>query len=214
MFESMQTPLPEITPMPPRAAGVLPWVGAGVGLLRNPTEFFRRTRTRLGDTFVVDAFGYRMFCVFSPRGVRQLYEFAEHQASFGLATFELVLKRKVPLELLAGRRTLPHTLFGRQETEDYLDRLEGAMQLQLDEMGERGELEIFATMRRLGHRLGLSCWAGCEAAAPPYLDRLIPLFDQLDSGISFVQPAQAFLTWFAGPDGQAILASFGFLPPS
>jgi molybdate transport system substrate-binding protein len=26
--------------------------------------------------------------------------------------------------------------------------------------------------------------------------------------------ANAFLTWFAGPDGQAILASFGFLPPS
>jgi molybdate transport system substrate-binding protein len=26
--------------------------------------------------------------------------------------------------------------------------------------------------------------------------------------------AMAFLTWFAGPDGQAILASFGFLPPS
>ena len=25
--------------------------------------------------------------------------------------------------------------------------------------------------------------------------------------------AQAFMTWFAGPDGQAILASFGFLPP-
>lgn len=28
-----------------------------------------------------------------------------------------------------------------------------------------------------------------------------------------VPAAQAFLTWFAGPDGQAILASFGFLPP-
>ena len=26
--------------------------------------------------------------------------------------------------------------------------------------------------------------------------------------------AQAFLSWFAGPDGQAILASYGFLPPS
>lgn len=26
--------------------------------------------------------------------------------------------------------------------------------------------------------------------------------------------AQAFLTWFAGPDGQAILNTFGFLPPS
>jgi molybdate transport system substrate-binding protein len=28
------------------------------------------------------------------------------------------------------------------------------------------------------------------------------------------EDAQAFLTWFVGPDGQAILASFGFLPPS
>ena len=26
--------------------------------------------------------------------------------------------------------------------------------------------------------------------------------------------AQAFLAWLAGPDGQAILAAFGFLPPS
>ena len=26
--------------------------------------------------------------------------------------------------------------------------------------------------------------------------------------------AHAFLDWFAGPDGQAILASFGFLPPA
>jgi molybdate transport system substrate-binding protein len=26
--------------------------------------------------------------------------------------------------------------------------------------------------------------------------------------------AQAFLTWFAGPDGEAILSTFGFLPPS
>jgi len=25
--------------------------------------------------------------------------------------------------------------------------------------------------------------------------------------------AQAFLDWFAGPDGQAILAGLGFLPP-
>jgi molybdate transport system substrate-binding protein len=31
---------------------------------------------------------------------------------------------------------------------------------------------------------------------------------------SSVAAAQAFLAWLAGPDGQAILASFGFLPPS
>ena len=29
-----------------------------------------------------------------------------------------------------------------------------------------------------------------------------------------VAAAKAFLDWFAGPDGQAILSSFGFLPPS
>jgi molybdate transport system substrate-binding protein len=28
------------------------------------------------------------------------------------------------------------------------------------------------------------------------------------------EAAHAFLSWFAGPDGQAILSSFGFLPPS
>jgi molybdate transport system substrate-binding protein len=27
-------------------------------------------------------------------------------------------------------------------------------------------------------------------------------------------PAKAFLTWLAGPDGQAVLSSFGFIPPS
>ncbi len=29
-----------------------------------------------------------------------------------------------------------------------------------------------------------------------------------------VPASQAFLTWFAGPDGQAILSGFGFLPPT
>jgi molybdate transport system substrate-binding protein len=33
-------------------------------------------------------------------------------------------------------------------------------------------------------------------------------------GSAHPEAARAFLTWFAGPDGQAILASFGFVPPS
>src|SRR6185436_15979889 len=154
--------------MPPHSGGILPWIGAGLGLLRNPTEFFRRTRARLGDTFVVDAFGYRLFCVFSPEGVRRLYALEEHEASFGLATFELVIRRKVPLELLAGRRTLPHDLFGKQDVEDYLDSLESAVALQIDELGDAGTFEVFALARRLGHRLGLTAWAGREAASATY----------------------------------------------
>jgi len=193
----MSRPLPTVTPLPPRRGGV-PWLGAGVGLLRNPTEFFRRARAELGDTFVVDAFGYRLFCVFSPAGVQRLYALAEDEASFGLATFELVMKRKVPLELLVGRRTFPHHLFGKQDVEDYLEQLDEAVAMQLDELGERGSFEIFASMRRLGHRLGLGAWAGRDATSPEYLDRLVPLFDRLDSGDSFVKPAQAFITWATG----------------
>jgi cytochrome P450 len=181
-------PLPAIAPMPPRAAGRLPWVGAGLGLLRNPTAFFRRTRAALGDTFVVDAFGYRMFSVFSPQGVQALYALPEHEASFGLATYELVMRRKLPTELVIGRRNRPHDLFGAQEVEDYLEHLEWAVAQQIDELGAAGTFEIFALMRRLGHRLGLAAWAGREAAASPWLDRLIPLLDTLDQGDSFVRP--------------------------
>jgi cytochrome P450 len=186
-------PLPAIDPMPPRLGGPLPWVEAGAALLRDPTACFTSARRRFGDTFVVDAFGYRLFSVFSPAGVARLYALAEHEASFGLATFELVLKRKLPTELLAGRRTFPHALFGGQD-EDYLGHLHEAMRLQLDELGAAGTFEAFALARRLGHRLGLASWAGREAAAPGTLDRLIPPLDRLDSGDSFVRPAQAFVT--------------------
>ncbi len=195
MARVMSSPLPAIAPMPPQRSGPLPWVGAGLVLLRNPTEFFRATRQALGDTFVVDAFGYRLFSVFSPAGVRALYALPEREASFGLATYELVLKRKLPPELLEGRRNFPHTLFGGQDVEDYLDQLEAAMRLQIEELGDNGVFEIFTLMRRLGHRLGLSAWAGHEAGSAQYLDRLIPPLDCLDTSESFVRPAQAVVTW-------------------
>lgn len=72
------------------------------------------------------------------------------------------------------------------------------MRLQIEELGDHGVFEIFALMRRLGHRLGLSAWAGQEAAAADSLDRLIPLFDRLDTSESFVRPAQAVVTWATG----------------
>ena len=93
--------LPQVTPAPPAARG-LPGLGSGIGLLRDPTAFLRRERIRLGDTFLTDVFGYRLFCTFSPEGVRRLYALPEEEASFGLATYTLVFKHKVPLELVAG----------------------------------------------------------------------------------------------------------------
>lgn len=183
-----------VEPMPPRAPGRLPWVGAGLRLLRDPTRFFADNRRALGDTYVVDAFGYRLFCVFSATGVKSLYALPESRASFGLATYNL-LKLKIPGELFAGRRNGPRTLFGGEEVERYVANLQQAVRVEVAELGKSGRFEVFAEMRRLGHRLGLASWIGPEAAEPASLDRLIPLFDRLDSAEAFVRPASAF--WIA-----------------
>ncbi len=182
------SPLPAVEPMPPRAAGVLPWLGAGLGLLRDPTAHLVRLRARLGDTFVLDGLGYRLCFVFSPAGVRALYAVPEQQASFGLATFELVMKRKIPLELAMGRRNLPHDLFKNPDVETYLEHLEAAMQLEMDELGAHGRFEAFAEAKRLGYRLGLAAWAGSEAASARFLPALISAFERLDTADSFVRP--------------------------
>ena len=183
-----------VEPMPPRVRRSLPWAGAGLALLRDPTRFFSTARRRLGDTFVADVFGFRLFCVFSPAGVRRLYEVPEAQASFGLATYRLI-GFKLPPELLAGRRNGPHHLFGAQRVEGYLADLECAVDLELAALGDRGTFEVFDECRRLGHRLGFASWAGIEAASPAYHERLVALFDRIDSSEAFVRPAGAFRTW-------------------
>ena len=182
-----------IVPMPPVASGRLPWIGSGRRLLRDPTGFFAETRRRLGDTYVVDAFGRRLLCVFSAAGVKALYALPEQQASFGVATYNL-LRLKIPGELFQGRRNTPRTLFGNSEVERYLQALDDAVAAQMDELGCGGTFEVFAEMRRLGHRLGFASWIGSVATAPRWLDRLIPLFDRIDSADAFVRPAQAFRT--------------------
>ncbi|MBY0275452.1 cytochrome P450 [Candidatus Binatia bacterium] len=178
--------------MPPRAPGALPWIGSGLRLLRDPTAFFADTRRALGDTYVVDAFGFRLFCVFSAAGVRSLYALPESRASFGLATYNL-LKLKIPGELFAGRRVGPRNLFAGEDVERYVVNLEEAMRREVEQLGASGSFEVFAEMRRVGHRLGLASWIGNEAAAPENLARLIPLFDRLDSADAFVRPGTAFV---------------------
>lgn len=183
--------------MPPGAGGHLVRAGAAWAMVRNPTSHLRRRRAAWGETFVVDVAGHRLLCLFSPAGIRSLYGFAEHEASFGLATYELI-RRKVPDELFAGRRNTPHDLFGRHEIERYLGRLEEAVALEIDALGSHGRFEVFAECRRLGHRLGLGSWAGVEAASPRYMARLVPLLDRLDGSEAFVRPARTLVTTATG----------------
>ncbi len=180
--------------MPPLVSGPLPWVGGGLGLLRDPTGFMVRQRERHGDTFVLDAFGHRLFCVFSDAGIKALYAQPEEEASFGMATYTLI-KAKVPIELLLGRRNHPKSLFGNAKVETYLDNLHTAVDQEISRLGTSGTFEVFSEMRRLGHRLGLASWGGAEAASPENIERLIPLFDALDSSESFVRPDRNLVTW-------------------
>jgi cytochrome P450/putative sterol carrier protein len=192
MFSVLAGERPAVEPMPPFVGGALPWIGAGRALVRDPTAFFTRCRERVGDTFVVDAFGYRLFCVFSPVGVRNLWRLPEEDASKALADLTL-LSHKVPIELFEGRRTLPHDLFARDDVEVYLDHLRAAVDLELNALGESGTFEVFAFTRRLAHRMGLASWGGLGGASAAQLDALAGHFDQLDASESFVHPHKAFL---------------------
>ncbi len=103
---------PLVEPAPPRAPGRLPWIRAGLAFLANPTDYLRRTRQQLGDSFLVEAFGFRLFFVFSPEGLRSLYALPEKDASFTEATRTLI-GFKLPPELLGGDMAMFHHLFGR-----------------------------------------------------------------------------------------------------
>lgn len=181
----------------PRATGRLPWIGPGLSLLNDPTAWFQRQRERLGDTYVFETFGYRVFNVFSPEGVKNLWALPEASASKGLGDFAL-LSHKVPAELFDGRRTFPHGLFARDNVETYLANLGEAVDLELEGLGSAGELEAFAFTRRLAHRMGLASWGSPLATQPGRLEKLVPAFDALDSSESFVHPAKGFLTWATG----------------
>ena len=176
--------LPVIDPPAPFAAGFgLPWDRQ----IADPVAHLQAARDRHGDTFVVDSGADRYLFVFSAAGVRSFYALPEERASKGVADWRM-LCRKLPPELFDGRRTLPHELFGRDDVRRFLHQLERAIDLQIAELGEEGELELFSFTRRLGHRLGLASWAGQRSAEGARFDALVAVLDRLDGSSAFVHP--------------------------
>jgi cytochrome P450 len=182
-----------VTPPVPIVRGRVPFVGAGVRFLRNPTAFLAQKRREVGDTFLLEAFGMRLLFLFSPAGLASLYRLPEEDASFTEATRTLI-GFKLPPELLGADMRMFHKLFGRERREGYLVHIEGAVRESIAGLAEQGELEIFGHMKRLVHRVGFRCWAGPEASSPRYLERLVTLFERLDPEAAFVSPAQTAIT--------------------
>ena len=144
-------------------------------------------RDRYGDTFVVDSGGHRHLFTFSPTGVESFYALPEETASKGVADY-LMLRRKLPDEIFTGRRTLPGSLFRRDDVTSYLANLDAALDATCAELGDAGTVDVFALTRRLGHRMGLASWAGPAAADDHGFERLVVAFDALDGSDAFVHP--------------------------
>ncbi|VEG54557.1 cytochrome P450 [Mycolicibacterium aurum] len=172
------------TPAPPYAQDTgLPWdvtVDDAVAAIGD-------ARRRHGDTFAVHSGTDRYLFTFSPAGVEAFYALPEQMASKGVADY-LMLRRKLPDEIFDGRRTLPTSLFRRDDVAGYLDNLTTALDSTAAELGSEGSVELFALTRRLGHRMGLASWAGPGSAEGDAFERLVRDFDVLDGADAFVHP--------------------------
>ncbi len=168
----------------PLADGVgLPWdvpVDDAVGAVA-------AARASCGDSFVVRSGGNDYLFTFSPTGVESFYALQEDAASKGVAD-HLMLRRKLPNEVFAGRRMLPGSLFRRDDVSSYLANLDHALDATEAELGEHGVVELFDLTRRLGHRMGLASWAGPGCADGESFERLVRAFDVLDGSDAFVHP--------------------------
>ncbi|SOX53520.1 cytochrome P450, partial [Mycobacterium ahvazicum] len=174
----------EPVPAPPYADGTgLPWDVP----VTDAVAVIAAARARHGDTFAVKSGPDRYLFTFSPTGVESFYALSEETASKGVADY-LMLRRKLPDDIFAGRRTLPNMLFRRGDVANYLVNLDRALEQTTLELGWAGSFDVFDLMRRLGHRMGLASWAGPGSADGETFERLVRAFDTLDGSDAFVHP--------------------------
>lgn len=173
-----------VAPTPPHAEGTgLPWDVP----VDDAVAAIAAARARHGDTFAVHSGPDRYLFTFSPTGVESFYALTEEKASKGVADY-LMLRRKLPDDIFAGRRTLPSTLFRRDDVAGYLANLDRALEQTVAELGPAGSLDVFELMRRLAHRMGLASWAGPGSTDGAPFERLVCAFDALDGADAFVHP--------------------------
>lgn len=176
----------DIVPAPPLARDSgLPWHVP----VDDAVAEIARARATHGDTFaVVSPDGRdRYLFTFSTAGVEAFYALREEEASKGVADY-LMLRRKLPDGIFDGRRTLPGSLFRKDDVAGYLANLERALAATVAELGPSGEVDVFDLTRRLGHRMGLASWAGRSSSEGAAFERLVTAFDNLDGADAFVHP--------------------------
>jgi hypothetical protein len=183
-----------VDPVPPIAGEELPHIGAGLRFVESPTGYLEELRARHGDTFLLDVFGFQLLFTFGARGLESLYSVEESQASFGLATFDLIAF-KTPIEILLDADIrLFYDLLLNKKMPAYVQRINKVVDRELLRWGAEGELEIFDAVRTLEQRVGYALWIADEAAEDGTWERLKESFDALDQERSFVDPGETLST--------------------
>lgn len=178
------------------ATEALPHVGTGLRLLDAPTDYLAELRTRHGDTFFVDVFGFPLLVTFSSKGLESLYKLAEDDASFGLATFDL-LGFKTPEEIFADASTeLFYELLAQRHMQNYVGWIGEVVDTELASWS--GDIDLFDAVRTLEQRVGYALWIAPEAAGDRWWRRLKAEFDVLDQERAFVDPHETLRTIKSG----------------
>ncbi len=187
-----------VSPKPPLVRDELAHIGAGLRFSQSPTNFLTQLRTEYGDTFLVDVFGYKLFCVFSPAGLKSLYAAAEDEASFGMATFDM-LGFKTPLDIFmdADIDLFYELLLPDKVTAYVKDFWEVIAQVTAN-WGDNGEINVFDAIRTLEQRVGFKVWIGDEATQDGIWQQFKTQFDVLSQENAFVSPQQTLETLASG----------------
>lgn len=187
-----------VSPKPAIVHDELAHIGAGLRFSQSPANFLSELRDQYGDTYLVDIFGYKLFCVFSPAGLKSLYAAAEDEASFGMATFDM-LGFKTPLDIFMDADIdLFYDLLTPEKVHAYSkDFLEVISQVTAT-WEDRGEIEIFDEIRTLEQRVGFKIWIGEEATRDGVWQQFKSHFDVLSQENAFVSPQQTLETLTSG----------------
>lgn len=187
-----------ISPKPPMVRDELAHIGAGLRFSQSPTRYLAELRQEYGDTFLVDVFGYKLFCVFSPQGLKSLYAAAEEDASFGMATFDM-LGFKTPLDIFMDADIdLFYDLLQPEKIAAYIKDFSTVISQVLGTWGESGRLNVFEEIRTLEQRVGFKVWMGDEAIQDGVWQQFKTHFDVLSQENAFVSPQQTLETLSSG----------------
>ncbi len=187
-----------VSPKPALVRDELAHIGAGLRFSQSPTNFLTQMRKEYGDTFLVDVFGYKLFCVFSPEGLKSLYAAAEDEASFGMATFDM-LGFKTPLDIFMDADIdLFYDLLLPDKVAAYVKDFSQVIAQVIASWGESGSIDVFDSIRTLEQRVGFKVWIGEEATQDGVWQQFKTHFDVLSQENAFVSPQQTLETLTSG----------------